>query len=221
MSEENTHTEAKTEEVTTTRTTTTSPPNRAPRDEVASDYRRENEYDDGDSDEDTTQSDMIKEWVKFGVLVAVLFGAVFIVWASRPLIFGQIVPAVMNANPPAEVVQSESNEPVDEATESGTENDASIEVDTETNTQQIPLVIQEESSVTVEGATGGETSETTADEAAGDVRTIPYMVQQGDSLTAISERYGVSIADIVAVNGDIITNPNNIQPGTEIQIPVP
>jgi nitrate reductase NapE component len=33
-----------------------------------------------------------KEWIKFAVLVVVLFGAIFVVWAVRPLIFGQIVP---------------------------------------------------------------------------------------------------------------------------------
>lgn len=225
MSEENTYAEAKPEEVTTTNTTTPSPSSLASSADIASNYRPQNENGAGDEDSETADGDMIKEWVKFGVLVAVLFGAVFIVWATRPLIFGQIVPAVMNANPPAVVVQSEQEEQVDEAIEPAAEEDATIEmgidvIDPETNTQQLPLVIQEESSVTVEEATEN-TAVEPPQETDGDARTIPYMVQQGDSLYAISQRYGVSIADIVTANGGVITNPNNIQPGTEIQIPVP
>lgn len=199
-------------------------------DDLANRYRSEPDMaEDTSGDEpDEARAAMIKEWVKFGVLVAVLFGAVFIVWASRPLIFGQIVPAVMSANPPTTAVVNEPNEPIEDAPPTTSESETGTE--TEGATEQPPLVIEEEVTITVdvvtegEGEAEGDAPEATTDETetspeAPEVRTIPYTVEQGDSLFAIGRRYGVSVDQILAVNN--IPNPNNIQPGTEIQIPVP
>ena len=47
----------------------------------------------------------------------------------------------------------------------------------------------------------------------------PYTVQPGDTLSAIAVTYGVSIDDLMAVNG--ISDPNSIFAGQELQIPGP
>jgi N-acetylmuramoyl-L-alanine amidase len=44
-----------------------------------------------------------------------------------------------------------------------------------------------------------------------------YVVQQGDTLAAIANRYGTTIAAIVAANG--LENPNQITTGQELKIP--
>lgn len=247
MSDENTNAEV--EEVNTATAETETPP--PAEEDIATQYRPvDDEPDEPDAGEDEDASAdntaVIKEWVKFAVFVVVLFGAVFVVWASRPLVFESIVPAVMNARTPAVVTQEQPEQPTPppeqtEATEPVTPTDDMDSNTAETTdttdtaeepaaaeSESAPLVIQEESSVTVdEAAQPEESSDPPADEAsppaeaAGDARTIPYTVQGGDTLYDISERYGVSINDILAANPGAIPNPNNILPGTEIQIPVP
>lgn len=44
-----------------------------------------------------------------------------------------------------------------------------------------------------------------------------YIVQEGDSLTAIAERFGVSIDDLIAYNR--LTNPDFLKPGDQLIIP--
>lgn len=44
-----------------------------------------------------------------------------------------------------------------------------------------------------------------------------YTVQEGDTLGAIAERFGVTIADLVAANG--LADPDLIYPGQELTIP--
>ena len=49
---------------------------------------------------------------------------------------------------------------------------------------------------------------------------IPYTIKRGDRLQNIANTYGVSVEDILRIN-DNITNPNNIQAGETIYIPIP
>ena len=46
-----------------------------------------------------------------------------------------------------------------------------------------------------------------------------YAVQQGDTLSAISRRFGVSVAELVAANG--LADPNHIRYGATLAIPAP
>lgn len=48
---------------------------------------------------------------------------------------------------------------------------------------------------------------------------MTYTVQAGDTLWAIARKYGCSIAEIVAANGDRIKNPNRIHAGWQLKIP--
>jgi LysM repeat protein len=51
-----------------------------------------------------------------------------------------------------------------------------------------------------------------------------HVVAPGDSLIAIAQRYGVSVAALKAINRDrypsLVTNPNLIFPGQRILVPV-
>jgi LysM repeat protein len=47
-----------------------------------------------------------------------------------------------------------------------------------------------------------------------------YIVEEKDTLRDISKKYGVSIEEIIAANGDTIQSPSDmIQPGRHIMIP--
>lgn len=46
-----------------------------------------------------------------------------------------------------------------------------------------------------------------------------YVVQSGDSLSKIGQRYGVSWQDIYEANRDQVKNPDLIQPGWRLKIP--
>ena len=52
-----------------------------------------------------------------------------------------------------------------------------------------------------------------------DKKTSVYIVKQGDTLWAISKMYGCTVAEIVALNGELITDPNLIFAGWELKIP--
>ncbi|HSM57570.1 MAG TPA: LysM peptidoglycan-binding domain-containing protein [Candidatus Sulfomarinibacteraceae bacterium] len=133
------------------------------------------------------------EMVKFAILVIIFLLTVLTVSALRPLIFEQVVPAVFGWN-----------ESVDAAGEPA--------ADPATATPR--PTVQATPTETVE-------EEATPDEStppAPDPTPITYEVQPGDTLVRISERFGVSIQAIVQANG--IANPDRIQPGDVIVIPV-
>lgn len=46
-----------------------------------------------------------------------------------------------------------------------------------------------------------------------------YVVQSGDTLSKIAQRFGVAIEDLMAING--ITNPDHIEAGQTLEIPPP
>ncbi|GAP62786.1 hypothetical protein ARMA_1209 [Ardenticatena maritima] len=50
-------------------------------------------------------------------------------------------------------------------------------------------------------------------------RVILYVVQEGDTLLSIAERYGTTVEAIIAANPDL-ENPDWIQIGQELRIPV-
>ena len=52
-----------------------------------------------------------------------------------------------------------------------------------------------------------------------DKRADVYIVNQGDTLWAISKKYGCTIAEIVSLNGELITDPDLIYIGWKIKVP--
>lgn len=132
------------------------------------------------------------EMIKFAALVIVFLLTVLTVSALRPLIFEQMVPAVFGWQS-----VDRSGEPV-------------------------PGPATATPTPTVEATP----TETVAEEATPESTPAPppaptpisYEVQPGDSLARISERFGVSVQAIVQANG--IANPDRIQPGDVIVIPV-
>ena len=52
-----------------------------------------------------------------------------------------------------------------------------------------------------------------------DKKTGVYIVRHGDTLWVISKRYGCTVAEIVALNGELITDPDLIFAGWELKMP--
>lgn len=54
-----------------------------------------------------------------------------------------------------------------------------------------------------------------------DKKTLVYTVARGDTLWAISKKYGCTVAEIVALNGELIKDPDLILVGWELTLPLP
>ena len=52
-----------------------------------------------------------------------------------------------------------------------------------------------------------------------DRKVTAYIVKKGDTLWAISRKHGCTIAEILALNEDLIADPSKIFPGWELKIP--
>lgn len=149
------------------------------------------------------------EWLKFGIVAVVLLFTVLIIALLRPLIFGKIIPAVLGEGQlVAPLVSSES------------------EVETlkqDLEAEEDDAVIEEEDVVEETAVSPTDSAEEVAEpENPEDFPTaVPaqtHTVQPGETLTAIAQRYNVTVSDIVTANN--ITNPNRVNAGTELIIPI-
>ena len=62
-------------------------------------------------------------------------------------------------------------------------------------------------------------SGTTTEAKTSPVTAGTYVIQPGDTLSVIAERFGISVAVLSEANG--ITDVNTIRPGQELNIPAP
>ena len=150
------------------------------------------------------------ELIKFGVLALVLLGTVLVVALVRPLIFNQIVPAIMGEGiEPATQPQPVDGIPADEAN-----GEAYPLTDTE------PDVTDGYPAPTHDGLMDGADAAYPAPDTEDDAETavITHTVRANENLTRIAEQYGVTVQAIIALNN--ITNPNRIEAGTVLQIPI-
>ncbi|MEO5704021.1 MAG: LysM domain-containing protein, partial [Candidatus Limnocylindrales bacterium] len=48
-----------------------------------------------------------------------------------------------------------------------------------------------------------------------------YVVQAGDTLSRIAGRYGITLADLISANAENLPDPDKLQIGDQLIIPVP
>ena len=48
-----------------------------------------------------------------------------------------------------------------------------------------------------------------------------YIVQSGDTMSKIAKKFGVALPDLIAANAENIPDPNKLQIGDQVIIPVP
>lgn len=152
------------------------------------------------------------EYIKFGVLAAILLGTVFVLAVAQPLVFGRIVPAVMGEGQTGDAPLA-----VDE-TMPETMSEDTVEPGQPT---AVPVVNPEES----EQGGGApeavepqpESNETVEQPTA--VTGQIYVVQPGDTLNSIARQFNTSVEAITAANN--IQNPDSLLVGTTLTIPQP
>lgn len=142
------------------------------------------------------------EYIKFGLLAAVLLITVLIIALVRPLIFGRIVPAIMGGEGSGPVMDdgqpTEDSQPAE---------DTAAPTD---STQNLPII----SVPGGEEGTGGQ-----AEEEATAVPAQIYVVQSGDTLNSIARQFNTTVEAIVAANN--IQNPDALSVGATLTIPQP
>ncbi len=154
------------------------------------------------------------ELLKFAIVVVVLFFTVVIIALLRPLIFNTILPAVLGeGQPTAPIVDETEAETIKPEVEESEESEAIEDGD---------AVDTEEAEGEGVDSSAEDTPEGTEPEKPEDFPTaVPaqsHTVQAGENLTAIAQRYGVTVQTIVDAND--IPNPNNVAVGTVLIIPV-
>lgn len=148
-----------------------------------------------------------REYLKFGILAAILLGAVIVVALAQPLIFEAIVPAVMGGDGSTAVL--DDSQPADGP---ASDPDAATTPDTtDANTQNLPIISVPGSDDTGTGGAGEE--EATA------VPAQIYVVQLGDTLNSIARQFNTTVEAIIAANN--IQDPDALLVGTTLTIPQP
>jgi LysM repeat protein len=148
------------------------------------------------------------EWIKFGAVAAVLLVTVLVIAVLRPLIFGQIVPAIMGTGLQAEPATNPSTIqiPMIVAPDAPTGSTEPVAVE-----EPAPLEEPPANELPVEAAGTGDQPEEAA--------AVLHTVQANETLTGIARQYGVTVEAIVAANA--IRNANRIEAGTTLLIPLP
>jgi nucleoid-associated protein YgaU len=144
------------------------------------------------------------EYIKFGILAAILLGIVFVLAIAQPLVFGRVVPGVMGVRQTNAGLEGNKPEMEEMAPESGAE-----QPDTSDPEQGggAPGV--------AEPSAGEEASGEQAEQATAQI----YVVQSGDTLNSIARQFNTTVEAIVAANN--IQDPDNLLVGTPLTIPQP
>lgn len=161
--------------------------------------------------EEETQGELLK----FGILTIVLVFTVLIIALLRPYIFNTIVPAVLGeGQPTAPIIVDETDaETIKPAEEETEESDAAEAGEGE-------AADTEEESEATDSSTDGNEAAAEPENPEDFPTAVPaqnHTVQVGETLTAIAQRYNVTVQAIVAANS--ITNPDRVAVGTVLIIP--
>ncbi len=164
------------------------------------------------------------EWIKFGVLAAIMLGAVLVVALLRPYIFNHVVPAVMGegVEQPAGPVDGNEAYPIMIPVVSDGEKSPSEESSEPNAAEEVPVeeaYPAPETDVEVETVEEEMGSDIGSGEVETAVTTIDHTVQPNENLTTIAKQYNTTIQAILDAND--IPNPNRIDAGTVLHIPQP
>ncbi|MAT97671.1 MAG: hypothetical protein CL608_11050 [Anaerolineaceae bacterium] len=154
------------------------------------------------------------EIVKFGILAIVLIFTVLIIALLRPYIFNTVIPAVLGEGQPTAPIMDETDS-------------EAIKPDVEEAEESEAVEDSESDAANTEEESGAAESATDSSEEANEpenpedfptaVPSQTHTVQVGETLTAIAQRYDVTIEALVSANN--ITNPDRVTVGTVLVIP--
>lgn len=147
------------------------------------------------------------EFIKFGILAAILLGTVLVLAIARPLVFDRVVPSVMGEGQSTNA-DIDSTKPDVEETMS------------EDGAAQPTAVPEEGTQDPNQG--GGAPDASTENTDAAPPTAVPaqiYVVQAGDTLNSIARQFNTSVEAIMAANN--IQNPDSLLVGATLNIPQP
>lgn len=174
------------------------------------------------------------EWLRFGVMAVILIGTILVIMLLRPMIFGRIVPAIMGegmltapipTNIDGESVKTDTETTPAEVAPPPTTaaEEAAPATDDPASQQFIPIQAGGDDNgypaAKDTGTPATDATTPTTEAAATAVSALRHTVQPGENLTAIAQKYNITIDDIIRANA--LTNPNQITAGTELVIPQP
>lgn len=197
--------------------------NPQPDNQPANNQPANNQQTDNQPSNQRQKSGIVGELVKFVILIIVCVVTVFVVSATRPLIFEGVLPAVLgwtDTNPNMEneliIPAPEGTDGVEDTTLDGAEAGDESEAGTEADSPEGEGAAEEG---TEDAATDGDGYPAPeSDEApAGNEQT--YVVQNGDNLTRIADQFGVTIEALLEAND--LSNGDLIRIGDELVIPTP
>lgn len=150
------------------------------------------------------QGSNLGEYIKFVILALILLGTPVVIALISPLIFGQIVPAVLGSHLPT------SPPPV------SVPGDQVVEPDT-AETPGVTLPTDPQTGIGGEATPTSTSTQIPPEPTPTDIRN--HIVQSGETLEAIARQYGLTAAELAAANN--IQNPDRIIIGTSLIIPSP
>lgn len=184
-----------------------------------------------EEEEETSADEATLEWIKFAVFVAILVGTVLVIWVAAPAIFDRVVPAVLGrpgGEPSTIFMPTTGSDSAPDAVIID-ENEVLSPVGDEPPADEAapgePAVVEQlapdeppQAAADPQSVGGYPAADDEAVPPLALARPQVHIIEAGETLSAISERYGVTVADLLLVNQ--LTNANLIQVGQELLIPV-
>ena len=180
-------------------------------------------------DNSSQDNSSLGEWIRFGILVVVMVGAVLVVALSRSFVANRVVPAFLT--PPdrhtvslpimEETGGATTVDPATTDTDSAEENTAG-EATTEdgSSAEGASTETENDGAAAEDGeAPASEDAGTEEAPAAESTNTVTHVIQPGESLFVLAQRYNITVDQIVEANN--ISNPNRIAVGDTLVIPQP
>jgi LysM repeat protein len=139
------------------------------------------------------KSNNLSEFIKFGILAVILLGTPLVIWFLNPIIFGQIVPAVLGSDLPPSL-------PGDQIIQPSTAETPNVVLPTDPQT-----------------GIGGEATPTPLPPQETPANPAFHIVRSGDTLNSIARQYGLTVDDIAAANN--LADLNQIFSGQVLILP--
>ena len=162
--------------------------------------------------ENQSNTKSYNDLVKFGVLLLIFAVVILVVSLVRPLIFGRIVPAVLGSGTPGDVMTDGAEEPAVPTPETDTPASYPAPMENDVVTPEEPCCSD------AAAYPAPDATQPMTDTSAAATQFITHTLQPGENLTKVAEQYGITIQEIVEAN--TLTNPDNVQAGTILRIPV-
>ena len=161
------------------------------------------------------------EWIKFFIFLLIIVVTLLTIRALRPIIFDQIVPSVLGLDQPRETIVLPEVDEANSLAPAGSGNEAVEGSETGSGSNAEENQVENSGNGQVEEAQNVPAANINRGEVEQPADTpgfqISHVVQPGETLISIGEKYDIS--PVVLATANNLPNPNQIQVGATIIIP--